>query len=559
MKKYGKLWMSSTSFVTTSTVSGSSMSSLTPSPIAEIFNRLSSQNPEMKIPCKSTKVERPKFLSLYDVNRPASRTPSPSEEPVVQNINCSKSSYGTSNSGTQFSEPLAAKEYDPLACFSLYSNGLKLSTPNKNDYNINSIDGIKVLTLLWVIIANACLISETSPAMNYISIRKFATEWPALLILNSQLAADTFIVCTGALLSFNFLKDMRLRGIYRRESNYLEQAGMSKCFLLKYVPLWYLHRYIRLTPVLGAIILLQVTLLKHMGSGPFWTAGSNYITNVCSKNWWSTLLYVGNYLNPGDICLSHSWYLMVDMQLYILSPLFVLCLLCWNLRRILIVLVTFVLLGNTLCSLRNLSLDLPAGFINEPDRWLDIMKNDYMSTLTRLSSWMIGMFLGYVIYQYHLRSCPEIPKWFLRAAWIVTPLVFLYPLFGLSVFQQTESPINSIWSAMYNASFHCIWAIGISWIVLACEMKHGGIVRVILHMKIFRTLSRLTYTMYLIHMPLMMYRAMTVRFAVPEDQSRGISLFVGDVFLSIVLAILLTLLIEIPMKRLLRVITMHCN
>lgn len=62
----------------------------------------------------------------------------------------------------------------------------------------------------------------------------------------------------------------------------------------------YFHRYLRLTPALGAAIFLYATLLKRAGNGPM---ADTLIRDaaICDDYWWSALLYVQNYVNKGNI------------------------------------------------------------------------------------------------------------------------------------------------------------------------------------------------------------------------------------------------------------------
>lgn len=63
------------------------------------------------------------------------------------------------------------------------------------------------------------------------------------------------------------------------------------------IPLYYLHRYLRLTPVLAVLILIFANLLKYLGNGPLWyNIEPNYMAD-CGEYWWSTLLYIQNYVN----------------------------------------------------------------------------------------------------------------------------------------------------------------------------------------------------------------------------------------------------------------------
>lgn len=60
----------------------------------------------------------------------------------------------------------------------------------------------------------------------------------------------------------------------------------------------YLHRIVRLTPVLAVAVLLFMTLFPRLDSGPLWQQfSSSYL--LCSDTWWATLLYVQNYAAAG--------------------------------------------------------------------------------------------------------------------------------------------------------------------------------------------------------------------------------------------------------------------
>lgn len=66
----------------------------------------------------------------------------------------------------------------------------------------------------------------------------------------------------------------------------------------------YLHRYLRLTPVFAFLILLVVSLFRHIGSGPYSTVDYNSNAIPCMKYWWSALLHIQNYVNPQEIVSS---------------------------------------------------------------------------------------------------------------------------------------------------------------------------------------------------------------------------------------------------------------
>lgn len=74
------------------------------------------------------------------------------------------------------------------------------------------------------------------------------------------------------------------------------------------VPLMYLHRYLRLTPMVGFMILFVLSLVKFFGSGPRWNESVEGAAWGCSDNWWMNLLYIQNYAKEDIVsihCLLH--------------------------------------------------------------------------------------------------------------------------------------------------------------------------------------------------------------------------------------------------------------
>ena len=80
---------------------------------------------------------------------------------------------------------------------------------------------------------------------------------------------------------------------------------------------------------------------------------------------------------------------------------------------------------------------------------------------------------------------------------IQLPIIYLffqiYSVPGVECFNETL--------AVFWASFSRVaWTMGVSWVIFACMKGYGGPVNTFLSWGLFAPLSRLTYTIYLIHM-----------------------------------------------------------
>lgn len=71
------------------------------------------------------------------------------------------------------------------------------------------------------------------------------------------------------------------------------------------VPLMYLHRFLRLTPVLAMAILVYMKVLPLMGSGPLFKTFSKYVASSCEETWFWTILYLQNYVVPNKTVGCH--------------------------------------------------------------------------------------------------------------------------------------------------------------------------------------------------------------------------------------------------------------
>lgn len=64
----------------------------------------------------------------------------------------------------------------------------------------------------------------------------------------------------------------------------------------------YLHRYLRLMPVLAFLILIVLSLFKFMGDGPYYNFVQYFVhIKYCQKYWWTALLHIANYYNSGNV------------------------------------------------------------------------------------------------------------------------------------------------------------------------------------------------------------------------------------------------------------------
>ncbi|XP_030750747.1 O-acyltransferase like protein-like isoform X2 [Sitophilus oryzae] len=370
-----------------------------------------------------------------------------------------------------------------IGSYSVYSNGKKLFRIRKSTTELSCLHGIKVLSMMWVVAGHTFSIMITGPVMNSLDVLKYIDTTKSMIFANAVHSVDTFLMVTGLLVMYSYMKS-RHQG--------------SKFNLL----VFYLHRYIRLTPPFLAAIIISMTLLKYMGSGPHWSFIVNYFQGFCEKSWWSALLYLQNYINVQQWCIGQTWYLNIDWQLYLCSPIFLL-LLSWKPKlgqaALFVALVTFIIVPFYITWVN----ELPALITNLHGDLVNFQNKYYLITHTRASPWFVGALMGYLVFQikfgyYNIK----LNKVLISGIWLtVLSLIPICIFVGHK--DLTSEKYNKYANAFYNSLVRPLWASCIGWIVFACTMGYGGFINSFLSLPIFQVLSRFTYSIYLLHVTIL--------------------------------------------------------
>ncbi|CAM4801489.1 unnamed protein product [Rotaria magnacalcarata] len=89
--------------------------------------------------------------------------------------------------------------------------------------------------------------------------------------------------------------------------------------------LYYVHRYIRLTPSFILVMFVIIYLMPYFDREPFYPTEQGFELTGCRNGyWWTSIIYIGNLIKADNMCLSVTWYLFNDMEFHrIVTTLFV--------------------------------------------------------------------------------------------------------------------------------------------------------------------------------------------------------------------------------------------
>lgn len=226
---------------------------------------------------------------------------------------------------TSWSSKIVAKLTEFLLAFSVISNATRLfaASPEKN---LSSLNGIRVLSMLWIIVGHTVLFSSSLVLNIQYVMEHVIGSWLFMLIPGAEYSVDTFFYMSGFLVSYLTLKTLETK----------QRLNWA---------LFYFHRVWRIIPPLAMMMLVYWKVAPLFGNGPFWVAFSAS-QQQCDSYWWATLLRTcpksvlahskqietnifmrkcgidiqNFYPDFESTCVGWTWYLANDMQFYIITP-----------------------------------------------------------------------------------------------------------------------------------------------------------------------------------------------------------------------------------------------
>ncbi|GFR30456.1 nose resistant to fluoxetine protein 6 [Trichonephila clavata] len=421
-------------------------------------------------------------------------------------------------------------------CFCVFTNGKKILDTSNTEGQLPCLHGVRFFSMSWVIFCHTyafcfTFVSNASETLTLID------HWLFQIILNGFYSVDSFFLLSGFLVAYLFF----------------QQSAKNKDIPWLY---FYIHRFIRLTPVYMIVLAFHTTLFGYLGSGPVWAA-PNTDPN-CHSTWWWNLLYINNFQFSVDMCMGWSWYLANDMQFYFISPLFLITLLRWPkighsvmaLFFGITFITNFVLTYeyNLITGIGNISV-LAQSLTEFLAQWSHQFDKIYTKPYTRIGPYLVGILLAYFFIKRKQNNAGKLRMITLCLGWMVASGVTLTCLFGL----YNNNP-NTVAASFYNALNRICFACGLAWVIFVCLIGQGGFVNSILSWKFFFPPSRLTFCAYLVHPIVQSVYYNSLRTLVHFSHITMVMYCFGFLFFAYMAAFVTSLLFESPIIRLERLI-----
>ncbi|KAJ4446695.1 hypothetical protein ANN_13392, partial [Periplaneta americana] len=348
-----------------------------------------------------------------------------------------------------------------------------------------------------------------------------------------------------------------------------------------------------------------------MGSGPLWNQVIKHHGDLCQNNMWKNFLYIHNYFGVEDMCLTHTHQLAMDMQLFVVSPVFIYLL--WRSRRLGMIVIAaaaaastllryyviyskrltvivyngvsyvyqaavFWLFNDAVSPTRLFSVDSEMVFADTmpkishrvPDIRLTVGENlgrnptrlsqvfasgnlTYILPTHRLTVYLMGVVVGYLMHRTTGRIV--LRKTQVWLGWSAAIILALLSVFGLYRGAFPDYRYEPHEHALYGALAPIMWGGYISWTIYASWAGYGGVFGALLSWKWFRVFSRVTYSLYLVQFFVYFYNVgvrRTVQYYSPLQMFE-----VGEVLCILLASTALTLFVDLPFQEVKKVIWTH--
>ncbi|RUS70552.1 hypothetical protein EGW08_021681, partial [Elysia chlorotica] len=342
-----------------------------------------------------------------------------------------------------------------LLAFSVPRNCGKLLGVRSGPGTIGCLHGIRVLSMAWVILGHVIIFTVTSNNFkNRLDIYDLEQTLLFQTIINAPLSVDSFFFMSGLLTAYLFLKE----------------CGKKEKVTARQGVLYYVHRYLRLTPPMMIWIMVVACLVKYVGEGrPGWVDYPS--AQLCRDGWWVNLLYIQNLWIEKLGCLGVTWFLANDMQFYMLAPLI---LIPWVYRqRTMGYIMAAMLITIHLASNAWLVYDYNFDILRPGEGYSFKL---YFRPWTRVGPFVIGLIFGYILYRtkckMHMNKFLVFIGWVVAVGFMLTVTLVTYDENKDFNTDPSGWPVGG--KLVYEMLCRPGWALMLGWVVLACATGHGG-------------------------------------------------------------------------------------
>lgn len=413
--------------------------------------------------------------------------------------------------------------------------------------NMNILDGVRVFATCWIVCGHTILFCfNHSTDLRFSDERMF--DLTLLAGLNTLHVISLFYIITGLLITYTLFKQQKRNQLFR-----------PTFWILVFV-----SRYIRLLPTYFIVFWFTRHVAPYLGSGVYWTdyrTDEEYLRGQCANESWWTMLTMSNadFKMPHG-CLLQSWYLSCDLRTMLVLPVYII-ILAVNIKAGYIAMLSTIVYSwyRVILMLQNSKHDFTVliewkthVYSVLTDRSHDV----YTDLMVRISSYLMGMIAGHLIYLYETRTIKRWPHLFKKfgikfalltaTSFFFGPRIIAQPMINQFLPKSADSDTIAILIPLFKGAIEICLCIMLVLLITG----HGfSIINQLLASNFLKILSKVSYGVFLIHIEVM-FKTYAIKF-----ESSYSVLFVYQVFfitVSYIIAFFMHFLYEMPINNLVR-------
>ncbi|UXI15709.1 hypothetical protein NH340_JMT01652 [Sarcoptes scabiei] len=401
---------------------------------------------------------------------------------------------------------------------------------------LDCLHGIRFITMAWIVLVHTLDWNTFNTFRDGFFIRDKFLSIGLQPLFKAHYSVETFFFISGLLTSYVTLR--------------YSKGNFKNFNLFGYLVL----RYLRLTPQMISFLFMLI-LLPPMFDGPLWSIYIDQFIQKCERNWWKNFIYAQNVWDTANICAIHTWYIAADMQLHWISIILVIAMLLNRPRGILLTKI-FVVICFCIMSATIIFKNFPPGhimtartnFLDEYGKPSEFIRFFFLPWVHG-PVFFVGFLFGIYLYSKNVKTI-QISETTKYLCWLLTLLLYLFCMYNTSPW-LTGMPYNRFWSAFLFPFNRTLWGIILSMVIWLCITGNGFFVGHFLSLKVFRPLSRMTYSVYLSHVFVIFVRVGTSRQLMDIGTTSMTFILTSTIVLSYLLGFLFTIIVESPLIQML--------
>lgn len=488
----------------------------------------------------------------------------------------------------------------------------RLDPHSNKQLDLRAIDGLRAISMFWIIVIHSYNFAFQWLLFDNLNIVDNVYKVaPIQWIANGTFSVDNFFLISGFLAWFKCLniigfkndksklskKQIDWERVRNKEessdsSNVIDLSDASsfnsnRRLLIKEFSSNICARYLRLVPTMMFLILISVSLLPRLSWTPNWSNATIMFDEWCHFNWYLNVLLLQNFINTPNMCFSHSWYLAVDFQLFIMVNLIIL-MICYFSKRVNILIRTilytkwFLLAATISAQLLIATLvyrfrmpSAPLVPVDSLESMLNYYGLIYIKPYYWLTSYSIGFLLAICLMSLTVKELTIQKKGrksndndrlalvrvrkFVLIIQLISPCILIGLILSILPYFKGKHKMIGTLASLHALFARPLWSLSLASMLFVILQKKSKIisrshllvyrmVHTFLTLKLWLPLSRLTYSAYLFH-PIVMAifygsRKETFKFS----HSLIFYFCLGNIVLTYIGSLFIYLTIELPIQ-----------